>query len=494
MELLRFSISALVLAALGHSSIASSASAACTGPRRGEGKIVGGTVAQLANWPGQAVLRARDPAGPETYYFCGGSLITQQSVLTAAHCIDNVKRGQDGVHRRPDGWIVEIVMGRDDLRKTGTSNVRQVQAIVPHESYQSAGAGDDVAVIQLAQPWNGELARLSLQANTDPGAGHLVMVAGFGVQKNRGNLQRFQHETGTAFYAGSERLLEVSVPVVGGLACRQVYSGSKIGSGQICAGYEQGERDSCQADSGGPLVAFDKEGCPYQVGVVSWGDGCAQQKAYGVYTRISAYANWLRPKVRDAMNVLKEEKISSPETSPLVGEAMAQLTKLLGAADGRANLSVKGGSRIRLGDHGEFHITSKVAGRLILIDINAKGEVIQLFPNKHTSARELSADKLFKVPDNGLYRFPAQEPIGKGLLVAIVAPASFKASVVEVDADGRPKGFRIETVSYWMNLLQRIRSALGQRGFTVAAIGQPVTPEAELGEWALGSIEYEIIR
>jgi secreted trypsin-like serine protease len=67
-----------------------------------------------------------------------------------------------------------------------------------------------------------------------------------------------------------------------------------IGPGQICAGLEEGTRDSCQGDSGGPLIASDKTGCPWQVGVVSWGYGCAEKNAYGVYTRVSHHAGWIQ--------------------------------------------------------------------------------------------------------------------------------------------------------------------------------------------------------
>jgi secreted trypsin-like serine protease len=70
----------------------------------------------------------------------------------------------------------------------------------------------------------------------------------------------------------------------------------KIEDEQICAGLEEGGKDSCQGDSGGPLIAYDRKGCPYQIGIVSWGVGCAGKKDYGVYTRVSHHAAWIADK------------------------------------------------------------------------------------------------------------------------------------------------------------------------------------------------------
>ena len=152
-------------------------------------------------------------------------------------------------------------------------------------------------MVHLARPWRGPLAVLSLGSGSDPGDGIPVRVAGFGKTErdpNKQGLERFDLPDSKAeFYAGSSRLLEVAVETIAPATCQRRHRSAHIGSGQICAGLEEGGRDSCQGDSGGPLVARDRGGCPYQVGIVSWGPVCAEKEGYAVYTRISHYAKWI---------------------------------------------------------------------------------------------------------------------------------------------------------------------------------------------------------
>ena len=80
---------------------------------------------------------------------------------------------------------------------------------------------------------------------------------------------------------------KVSVPFVSEKTCKQAYGSSSITAGMICAGRKG--KDSCQGDSGGPMVCADG----HQVGVVSWGYGCAEEGYPGVYTRVAHYHDWI---------------------------------------------------------------------------------------------------------------------------------------------------------------------------------------------------------
>lgn len=99
------------------------------------------------------------------------------------------------------------------------------------------------------------------------------------------------------FAAPSNSLRYTSIPLVTKETCNKKYynrySNIEISDKQICGGYEDGRSDSCQGDSGGPLVYKDGNGVWSQVGVVSWGVGCAKSRHPGVYTRVSSYKDWI---------------------------------------------------------------------------------------------------------------------------------------------------------------------------------------------------------
>jgi secreted trypsin-like serine protease len=469
------------------------AAAECQNPRvLGEKpRIVGGQLASIGNWPGQAAFRAGTTApGARYFYFCGGAAINRTTVLTAAHCVDDWQKNSSGTFSNASGKEIEVVLGQGDLKTTRSDEVRRVGGLVIHSGYTSPSqSGNDIALVFLDRPWDGPIARISLNRRTDPAEGRRVLVSGFGLIDQAGDLQPFEHREDGRFLAGSDRLLEVSVPTVAEAQCRSAYPTSAIGAGQLCAGFENGGKDSCQGDSGGPLVALDRDGCPYQIGVVSWGRGCAQRQAYGVYTRVSEYASWLRGNARSALFDVAEALVDDEASARLVDASFAQLDELLSPATGRASVSVKGGSAIKLGQFAEFEVKSRIPGKLVLVDINAKGEVVQLFPNKFSSARQLSADTALTIPDNGTYRFPAQEPVGKGRLVAIVVPDSFDSDALVANPERLAKGFAVEQVplSYLMNLIQLIRSHMGARGFGVE-------PTEAMPNWGFASTDYEITR
>lgn len=471
----------------------------CAEPRTKREKVVGGREASIANWPSQVVIRLRDAAVDRRYeYFCGATLITPDTVLTAAHCLDKVNRERnDGLHYRRGGRIengvVEVVYGAANLLAVPSANVRQVKEIILHPDYRSVEGGHDIAIIRLVQPINGQVSRLSLSGKTDPGGSWStpVAVAGFGVMQDGGGLRAFKSRTDDDIYAGSDKLLEAIVPYVPRQTCSQVYGANTITEGQICAGYEPGQTDSCTGDSGGPLVTYDRNGCAYQIGVVSWGEGCARQKRYGVYTRISNYAPWLRQHVQ-GLTELRDQDATPSLTEPneLIETASRELKDLLGTAEGRAKVTIKPQATVREGEFASFEISSSVGGKLVLVDINAKGEVVQLFPSKFSNARLIKPNETFTIPDNASYRFKAVPPFGKSRLVALVAPERFDSDVLITAERQLQKGFREEAVplNYLQNLLKLINDTIGGgRGFTAVKTDQ-------LPGWGFSMADYEIAR
>lgn len=105
-------------------------------------------------------------------------------------------------------------------------------------------------------------------------------------------------------------LMEVQVPVISNRDCKDKYDriGQYKGDIQfsdrvLCAGYRQGGKDSCQGDSGGPLMLPVHENGDkfpfYQIGVVSYGAGCARVNIPGVYANVQHYADWIKNKIRE---------------------------------------------------------------------------------------------------------------------------------------------------------------------------------------------------
>ena len=450
-------------------------------------KVVGGRYALLENWPGMASLRIRDADGP--LYKCGGTLITPDTVLTAAHCVAGLSQtGDNWVD--PDGGIAEIMIGTASLGAVEPRHIRPIATIIKHEGYIAASRGDDIALIRLRSPVGGAVSRLSLSPSSDPAKAWTtpLMVAGFGATADRGQAKRFQDLKGATFYAATERLEEVAVPLTDPATCKARYSTSTVGTGQICAGYVEGGRDSCQGDSGGPLVTFDRNGCPYQVGVVSWGDRCAQAESYGIYTRISAYADWIKRQVGGVRTVSLDE-VSTPPSAPneLVDRAFSLLDAALNPAKGRAKVVINGGDKVKVGDAAKFAVTSDIAGRVLLIDINAKGEVVQLSPNEYSGAKRIEPGSPITVPSDGSFIIRVQEPLGRDKLIAIVVPDAFNMDALQT-AKGGMKGLVVEApLPYLQNLIQLIRAATGAKGLVVEPVGA-------MPGWGFADLDYEVVR
>lgn len=483
-------------------------------------KIVGGSVARPQDWPAQAAIRLHADQGRRSFYFCGGTAISDRWVLTAAHCLpDHVDRPSGILHDEQGNALparLEVVLGASDLTKVASENVFGVEEVVVHEVYRAAidsarkqpteslvqdalsriaeKVGNDIALLRLDRAWAGPKMRISLRPEADPAAQSQVRVAGFGVIEGGRRLQRYTLSGGATVLAGSSLLLETAVETIERTSCRQRYREATIGDGQICAGLEEGGQDSCQGDSGGPLVARDAQGCPYQIGLVSWGEGCAVAKAYGVYTRVSHYAEWLQKRVGALAGLADRFQETGPALSgPELAEGAGQLESLLGNAPGQISLSIRGGNRVVLGSDVVFQATSSIDGRLIVLDVNANGEVMVIFPNKYVKSADVGLVKRSEpipIPskDYGFTAFRAVEPLGKSTLLALVVPMDFDLERIASPLGQRTKGFVPvnEPTSYFMRLIRQIESALTKV--------RSRHGDAGMDGWAYAATDYEIIR
>lgn len=224
--------------------------------------IVGGTTAALGEFP---YIVSLSQGGS---HFCGGVLIDSRTVVTAGHCTEGQRASSVKVRAGTITWA------------SGGTQVG-VSSLTLHPSYtvDSQGVPDnDIGVWHLSTPiaTSSTIGYATLPAQgSDPSAGTTLTVAGWGTTSENSN-------------SLPSALRKVSVPVVARSTCNSEYSG-EISNNMFCAAVAAGGKDSCSGDSGGPIV--DPSGT--LVGVVSWGQGCAEKGFPGVYTRLGNYVSFI---------------------------------------------------------------------------------------------------------------------------------------------------------------------------------------------------------
>lgn len=225
-------------------------------------RIVGGVPVSAGELPWMATIFIEDSSG-NLVQLCGGTLISKNKVVTAAHC--NILPAR----------AYRIAVGKLNIAPPVAGLIR-VEKFTSHPGYVAAPQGNDVAVITLSQEASPPFAALSTE---DPPETEFVMglIAGWGAISENG--------------PSSTILLKASVPFVAGDDCKKSYP--SLPSGTICAGFKQGGTDTCQGDSGGPLLRLGLQASLTLSGVTSYGTGCARQGYYGVYTRVSAHHSWI---------------------------------------------------------------------------------------------------------------------------------------------------------------------------------------------------------
>ncbi|NWX89741.1 FA10 factor, partial [Nothoprocta ornata] len=203
--------------------------------------------------------------------FCGGTILNEDFVLTAAHCMNQSKE-------------ITVVVGEVDREKEEHSEtMHTVDKIFVHSKYVAETYDNDIAIIKLKERIKfSEYVIPACLPETDFANEVLMsqkagMVSGFGREFEGGRL--------------SKKLKVLQVPYVDRNTCKQS-TNFEITDNMFCAGYETEQKDACQGDSGGPHVTKYKE-TYFITGIVSWGEGCARKGKYGIYTKLSRFLRWV---------------------------------------------------------------------------------------------------------------------------------------------------------------------------------------------------------
>ncbi|OQK54070.1 serine protease [Vibrio vulnificus] len=218
-------------------------------------RIIGGATAPAEKWPFMAAVVSKGYNGGKGQ-FCGASFIGSRYVLTAAHCLD-ATLGED----------IEVIIGQQNLSAATSEQRLSVRKVYVHEEYADAALGNDIAILELSEEFEGApVALVEASFRNSLAAGTNLTVMGWGDQDPTDN------------FRGATQLQQVDVNLIAQQTCRNVGGDyAKISDTAFCAGLVQGGKDSCQGDSGGPIVVSDNG--QYKQLVLSVGVMVARRKA-----------------------------------------------------------------------------------------------------------------------------------------------------------------------------------------------------------------------
>jgi hypothetical protein len=421
-------------------------------------RVVGGKPTSKGEWRSLVYVEAR--IAPDRAASCGGTVIAERWVLTAGHCVVG-KSAAD----------FTITEGADML--TAGGHKMRVDRVVLHEDYASGPPRNDIALLHLAtsaqspgQPLIGDVAARNLLH-----AGATTTLAGFG-------LTTPQPVSGAHTGTLSDVLREVDLPVVERAECAKILSKvfgitgnvNFLGESTVCAGDPgNGGRDACFGASGGPLT-LDVDRRRIQIGVVSWGPGCGLRDTVGIYTSVGYFQDWIRRYVPDATFM------ATGDASPPAPPSVANICNLppVREPNARVMVDIVEGSRLRIGTEIHIRNITRVAGQLMVLNIDTQTcRTYQVFPNGFSAAAVLASGTTVLIPAADEFAIRVGAPAGRNRLYALIIPPG--VAIRDLAARGADMRTFDNAASLWRELNARTQAS-----------GLPSTD-------AVGVFEYEIV-
>ena len=286
-------------------------------------RVLNGKIAKDGAWPWQVALMRKGSKPGYASQFCGGSMLQDKWVLTAAHCV--IETRKDGNYIADKNKIL-VMVGSNTISSQG--DFVPVAEIITHPNYNPNGFDSDIALIRLTRKPNKPFKRITIPtaeyADILDRPGIQTIVTGWGRTETgkssmrllEGKIQMLSRDVCNQVMmkprqkrAAINFLKAVNVLGVSGKTANQLWqqmlkqAKQPFTENMICSGTPVGPRGACDGDSGGPLVVPLKDGNYIQAGIVSWGmfqsdgKGCDRKAKFSAYTRAGTFADWVVSKI-----------------------------------------------------------------------------------------------------------------------------------------------------------------------------------------------------